>query len=124
MNFYLCKLCGNIADVVSGPATPMSCCGEVMTLLAANTVEASQEKHLPHVTKTDDGIKVQVGSVAHPMEEAHFIDFIVVKTEKGAQRVKLNIGAAPEAEFCFAAGDGPVEVYEYCNLHGLWKVTV
>jgi len=92
-----------------------------MTHLEPNTVEASHEKHLPHVTKTENGIRVAVGSVLHPMAEEHYIDFIYVKTERGGQLTGLAIGDSPEAVFSFV-GDKPVEVYAYCNLHGLWKV--
>jgi len=123
VKFKICKVCGNFAAMIHNKGGQMTCCGQNMTELIANTVEASQEKHLPAVTKTDQGIKVQVGSVLHPMESAHYIDFIYVKTEKGAQRKGLAVGESPEAEFCFV-DDKPVEVYAYCNLHGLWKTDV
>ena len=120
--FMICGLCGNIVGMVKDKGGPLSCCGKSMTQLMPNTVEASQEKHLPEVTKTSDGISVKVGSVPHPMEESHLVEFIYVKSAKGAQRVNFKAGDAPEAEFCCI--DLPAEVYEYCNLHGLWKTEV
>ncbi|MCL2566139.1 MAG: desulfoferrodoxin [Defluviitaleaceae bacterium] len=119
--FLICNLCGNIVGMVKEGGGTLSCCNQNMNNLVANTVEASTEKHLPEVTKTENGVKVQVGSVLHPMEEAHYIDFIYVKTDKGGHRAALKPGDAPEAEFCFV-NEKPLEVYEYCNLHGLWKV--
>lgn len=123
MKFLVCEGCGNIVGMIKDKGGTLNCCANTMVLLEPNTVEASQEKHLPDVTKTENGIKVQVGSVLHPMLEEHYIDFIYVKTDNGGQRVALNIGQSPEAEFCFD-GDKPLEVYAYCNLHGLWKVDV
>jgi len=124
MKFYKCNLCGNIIDIVHDGGGPLVCCGAEMTLLVPNTVEASTEKHLPEVTKTECGLHVKVGSVAHPMEDAHYIDFICVKSSRGVARVSLKVGAAPEADFCLCDYEGTVEVYEYCNLHGLWKTEI
>jgi superoxide reductase len=99
---------------------PVVCCGEKMEELIPNTVEASGEKHIPVVTRIDDcTIKVEVGSVAHPMLPEHHISFIYVETENGGIRVDLK--DKPEATIC-TCGAKPVAVYEYCNLHGLWKV--
>ncbi|MCL2851829.1 MAG: desulfoferrodoxin [Defluviitaleaceae bacterium] len=121
--FFICDICGNIVGMVKDKGGPLACCGKGMTLLVPNTVEASQEKHLPDVKKTEHGLSVSVGSVLHPMVEEHYIDFIYVKTEKGGQRVNLAVGESPEAEFC-CTGDKSLEVYAYCNLHGLWKTEV
>jgi len=121
--FFFCNRCGNVAVLAVAKGGVLSCCGEIMRELSPNTVDASQEKHLPVVEKTDGGIRVKVGGVPHPMQEEHFIDFIYVKTERGGQRIKLEVGDPPEAEFVFA-GDKPTEVYAYCNLHGLWKATI
>ena len=118
--FYVCKHCGNLIGVVLNKGVPLVCCGEEMAELVPNTVEASQEKHLPLVEKNGDIIRVSVGSVAHPMEEAHYIMFIYVETEKGGQRKGLKAGEEPSAEFKFA-DDKPTAVYAYCNIHGLWK---
>ena len=123
VKFFICDTCGNFIELIKDKGGPLNCCGKSMTLLEANTVEASTEKHLPEVTQTENGIKVKVGSVPHPMEEKHYIEFIYIKTEKGGQLIKLEAGDAPEAVFCLI-NDKPVEVYEYCNLHGLWKVAL
>ena len=93
-----------------------------MQELTVNTVDASVEKHMPVVTRVDDcHIKVEGGSVAHPMTEEHHIAFIYVETENGGMRINLPHTGKPEAVFCTCA-DKPVAVYEYCNLHGVWKV--
>ena len=117
--FYRCNHCGNVIQKVVDRRVPVVCCGEKMTELIPGTVDASVEKHLPVVTWLDDKtIKVEVGSVAHPMLEEHHISFIYVETENGG--MKINLTDKPEATFC-TCSDKPVAVYEYCNLHGLWK---
>ena len=88
-----------------------------------NTVEASQEKHIPFITFDGSVMKVQIGSVLHPATEEHYIDFIYVQTEKGGQRKSIKPGDAPVAEFSFI-DDKPIEVFAYCNLHGLWSAKV
>jgi len=119
--FFFCARCGNVAALAVAKGGALACCGEAMREIAPNTVEASREKHVPVVEKTADGIRVKVGAAPHPMQEDHRIDFIYVKTGRGGQRASLAPGDAPEAEFRFAAGDEPVEVFAYCNLHGMWK---
>ncbi|MCL2066439.1 MAG: desulfoferrodoxin [Treponema sp.] len=121
--FYICKHCGNIAGLVEDKGVPLVCCGDNMTELAPNTVEASTEKHLPSVKVSGDSISVQIGSVPHPMESEHYIAFVYVETERGGQRKSLKAGDAPALTFCFS-DDKPVAVYAYCNLHGLWKTEV
>ena len=121
--FFYCKRCGNIVAFINNSGVPMICCGEKLTELVPNTVEASVEKHLPVVNIADGSIKVQVGSAPHPMEEGHHISFIYVETEKGGQRKHLNIGEEAKASFSFL-DDKPVAVYAYCNLHGLWKTDI
>ena len=118
--FFICKHCGNLVGVIDDHAAPLVCCGEKMTELIPNTVEAAVEKHLPAVTVSADSIAVQVGSVLHPMEEAHHIAFVYVQTERGGQRKSFEIGEEPKATFSFA-DDKPIAVFAYCNLHGLWK---
>jgi superoxide reductase len=114
--FFKCRHCGNVIQKVVDSKVPVVCCGEKMEELVPNTVDASGEKHLPVVTKIDENtIKVEVGSVAHPMLPEHHIAFIYVETENGGVRVDLK--DIPEAE---VSVKNPVEVYEYCNLHGLW----
>lgn len=117
--FFKCKHCGNVIVKTVDSGVPVVCCGEKMEELVANTVDASQEKHVPVVTKVDEcTIKVEVGSVAHPMAPEHHISFIYVETENGG--ILANLKDKPEATFCIC-NDKPVAVYEYCNLHGLWK---
>jgi superoxide reductase len=116
---YKCELCGNIVEVLHGSDGTLVCCGQNMTLLTENTVDAAKEKHVPVIEKTADGYKVKVGSVAHPMEEKHFIQWIELIAD-GKSCIKfLKPGDAPEAEFKTAAAQ--VTAREYCNLHGLWK---
>ena len=118
--FYKCNHCGNVIIKTVDSGVPVVCCGEKMVELVPNTVDASQEKHVPVVTRVDDcRIKVEVGSVPHPMTEEHHIAFIYVETENGG--VQISLKDKPEAVFC-TCNDKPVAVYEYCNLHGLWKV--
>ena len=118
--FYKCRVCGNVIQKVVDSKVPVVCCGEKMEELIPNTVEASGEKHIPFVTRIDDNtIKVEVGSVHHPMLPEHHISFIYVETESGGIRVDLT--DEPVATIC-TAGAKPVAVYEYCNLHGRWKV--
>jgi len=121
--FFICKHCGNMAGLIENKGVPLMCCGENMTELVPNTVEASVEKHLPVVEKSDYILSVSVGDVPHPMEEAHHIAFVYVETERGGQRKCLKIGEEPKLSFAFTE-DKPVAVYAYCNLHGLWKTEV
>ncbi|MCD8361081.1 MAG: desulfoferrodoxin [Acidaminococcaceae bacterium] len=122
--FYICKHCGNMIGMIQSSGVNVVCCGDPMTELKPNTVEASQEKHLPVVTIEGNIVKVKVGSVEHPMTEEQHIARIYLETEQGGQRKKLAVGSKPEAEFALAGGDKVIGVYEYCNLHGLWLTKV
>ena len=117
--FFKCEHCGNLTGLILNKGVPLVCCGEKMKELVPNTAEASTEKHLPSLTVSVSGIEVQVGSVPHPMEEEHHITFVFVETENGGQRKCLKPGSAPRCAFSFIE-DKPVNVYAYCNLHGLW----
>jgi superoxide reductase len=119
LEVYKCNVCGNIIEVLHGGAGELVCCGQAMNLLAENTVDAAKEKHVPVVEKTADGVKVSVGSVAHPMEEKHYIEWIEIIAGGKSYRQFLNPGEAPEATFKVDAED--VAAREYCNLHGHWK---
>lgn len=124
IKFYKCAVCGNVAVKVVDSRVPLVCCGQKMEELVPNTVDASGEKHVPVVTQIDDcKIKVEVGSVPHPMTPEHHIAFIYVETENGGMRIDLPHEGKAEAIFCTCA-DKPVAVYEYCNLHGLWKTEI
>ena len=119
LEVYKCELCGNMVEVLHGGAGELVCCGESMVLLVENTVDAAKEKHVPVVEKTDAGVKVKVGDVAHPMEEKHYIEWIEIIVDGKSHRQFLNPGEAPEAVFQIEADN--VVAREYCNLHGLWK---
>lgn len=116
---YKCPLCGNIVEVVHTGAGELVCCGQPMDLMVENTVDAAKEKHVPVIEKTGNGFKVMVGSVPHPMEEKHWIEWIELHADGKVYRQDLAPGKAPEAEFCVDAAD--VTARAYCNLHGLWK---
>lgn len=116
---YKCEKCGIIALAIHEGVGKLICCGEPMELIKENTVEASVEKHIPVVEKTTDGIKVSVGSVLHPMEEKHYIEWIQVMAGNKCLTQILKPGDAPVAEFKV---DGDIcKVRAYCNLHGLWR---
>lgn len=119
--FYVCKHCGNIYAAVKESGVKVKCCGEDMTLIVPGTVDASKEKHIPVYKKEGNKVTVTVGSVIHPMEEAHYIEWISIQTKQGNQRKVLNPGQEPVACFCLCEGDEVEAVYAYCNLHGLWK---
>lgn len=120
IKFYICEKCGNIAMKVVDAGVPMMCCGQKMTELAANSVDAAQEKHVPVIERVGDIVTVSVGEVEHPMAEDHYIQFILLHTTRGTQLARLNPGDAPKAVFALADGAEPVEAFEYCNKHGLW----
>jgi len=119
LEVYKCEVCGNIVEVLHGGDGELVCCGQPMTLLTANTVDAAKEKHVPVIEKVAGGYKVKVGSVAHPMEEKHYIEWIELIAGDKAYRQFLKPGDAPEAFFAVDASQ--VSAREYCNLHGLWK---
>ncbi|MCL6590739.1 MAG: desulfoferrodoxin [Firmicutes bacterium] len=120
LDIFKCKHCGNIVEVVHPAGGQLVCCGEPMALMVENTVEASKEKHLPVLEKTAEGYKVKIGSIVHPMESAHYIEWIELVADGKAYRQFLNPGDNPEAVFCIPACT-QVSAREYCNLHGLWK---
>lgn len=117
--FYKCETCGNVVVKLVDSKVPVMCCGKKMEELVPNTVDASGEKHLPVVTMLDDKrMKIEVGSVAHPMETEHHIAFIYVELENGG--IKVDLKDKPET-IVYLGDEKPLAVYEYCNLHGLWK---
>lgn len=120
--FYKCNHCGNVIEKIVDSNVPVKCCGENMQELVANTVDASAEKHVPVVTRIDENtLKIEVGSAAHPMLPEHHIAFIYIETENGGTRI--NLSDKPEAIYHTCNGN-PIAVYEYCNLHGLWKTDI
>jgi superoxide reductase len=116
---YKCEVCGNIIEVLHEGKGELVCCGQPMKLYKENTIDAAKEKHVPVIEKTAKGFKVNVGSVTHPMEEKHYIEWIELIADGVSYRKFLTPGDGPEAEFCLDAAR--VAAREYCNLHGLWK---
>lgn len=121
MKFLICKHCGNIVAYVHASGVPVVCCGENMAELIPNTTDAAVEKHVPVIERQEDSVTVRVGSVDHPMTDAHFIQWIALETKMGNQRKELKPGDAPRACFALCKGDEVIDAYAYCNLHGLWK---
>ena len=120
--FFKCRHCGNVIVKMVDSKVPVVCCGEKMEELVPGTVEASVEKHLPVVKRLDEcSVRVEVGSVLHPMTPEHHISFIYLETAHGGRFI--NLDKEPAAEFC-VCDDKLVAVYEYCNLHGLWKTEI
>jgi len=116
---YKCSVCGNIVEVVHGGAGELVCCGQPMELLDEKTADAATEKHVPVIEKIDGGYKVKVGSVPHPMEEKHYIEWIELLADGKAYRQFLDPGMPPEAVFNIQADS--ITAREHCNIHGLWK---
>jgi superoxide reductase len=116
---YKCDACGNIVEVLHEGTGELVCCGEPMKLQKENTVDASNEKHVPVITKDEQGVVVTVGSVEHPMDEDHYIEWIEISTDKGSSKKFLKPGEPPKAMFPVKAEN--VKARAYCNLHGLWK---
>lgn len=121
MKFYVCEHCGNMVEMVKDAGVPVMCCGQKMTELIPGTSDGAVEKHVPVVTIDGNNVSVMVGEVEHPMVEAHFIEWIAIETSTGSQRKSLKPGQEPKAEFVLADGESVINVYAYCNLHGLWK---
>jgi len=119
LDIYKCQHCGNIVQVLHGGGAPHVCCGENMKLMKAGETDGAKEKHVPVIEKTADGFKVTVGSVAHPMQDEHYIEWIELIADGKSYKAFLKPGEAPVAEFCIKADH--VTAKEYCNLHGLWK---
>ena len=117
--FYVCPHCGNLVEMVNDAGVKPVCCGQPMNELVPNTVEASGEKHKPDVKVENGVVNVNVGSVNHPMEEVHWIEWVQLNTDKGSQRKFLKPGEAPNVSFLLGE-DKPLAVYAYCNIHGLW----
>ncbi|MEN9979796.1 MAG: desulfoferrodoxin [candidate division WOR-3 bacterium] len=119
LEIYKCEICGNIVEVLHSGAGQLVCCGQPMKLLVENTTDASREKHVPVIEKTATGYLIKVGSMPHPMEEKHYIEWIELIADERAYRQFLVPGQKPEAEFSVQAQN--VYAREYCNIHGLWK---
>ena len=121
MRFFICEHCGNLITFLHDAKVPVVCCGQKMTELIPGTVDAATEKHIPVVEKDGNNVIVKVGSVPHPMIDSHFIQWVALETNKGCQIQYLEPDTPPVANFSLSNGEEIVNVYEYCNLHGLWK---
>ena len=119
--FYICEHCGNIIAMVKNKGVPVMCCGQKMKDISPNTTDAAQEKHVPVYKIEGNNVIVDVGSVAHPMIDAHFIEWVSIQTNFGNQRKALKPNDAPHVEFALLDGEKIEAVYAYCNLHGLWN---
>jgi len=119
LEVYKCSICGQIIEVLEGGGGELVCCGQAMEQLVENTVDAAKEKHVPVIEKADGSVKVSVGSVPHPMEDKHSIQWIELLADGKSYKQFLSPGDAPEAIFSVDAND--ISAREYCNLHGLWK---
>ena len=119
LQVYKCEVCGNMVEMIHAGKGKLVCCNQEMKLMEENTVDAAKEKHVPVIEKTDRGVKVKVGEVAHPMEEKHYIEWVQILYDDKSCRKFLKPGDVPEAEFEVKADR--VTAREYCNIHGLWK---
>jgi superoxide reductase len=119
LQVYKCNVCGNMVELIHEGIGTLTCCNQAMQLIEENTVDAAKEKHVPVIEKTAEGFLVKVGSVAHPMQDEHYIEWIQLLADGKAYRQFLKPGEKPEALFSIKAKD--VSAREYCNLHGLWK---
>ena len=124
MTFYKCAHCGNIIAHIEDSGVRCVCCGEEMKPIVPNTSDGAGEKHVPVISVNGNTVTVTVGSVEHPMLEAHHIAWIILETRQGRQRKTLRPGEKPVAQFALVEGDAPVAAYDYCNLHGLWSAVV
>ena len=121
MKFLFCKDCGYMVQVVKDADCKLECCGKEIPELIPGTTDAAVEKHVPAITVDGAKVSVAVGSVAHPMADVHYIEWICIETKKGSQMAALKPGDEPKAEFILTEGDKLIAAYAYCNLHGLWK---
>ncbi len=121
MRFFKCDICGKIVAMVEERNVPTICCGKPMMELVPNTMDGAKEKHIPVWEVKDGVVTVTVGSVKHPMLEEHYIQWIVLVTDKGNQRKELHPGEEPVAQFALLPDEHVLAVLEYCNLHGLYQ---
>ena len=121
MKLFKCSRCGNIIYTINDKCEGITCCGEDVALLEANTVDAAKEKHVPVVNIENNIIEVNVGDVDHPMTKEHYIEFILIETNKGVRINNLKPGDTPHTSFILEEDEELINTYAYCNLHGLWK---
>lgn len=121
LRVFRCKKCGQMVIMLKKSKCDMYCCGLAMEELIPGTTDAAVEKHVPVYEVKDNKVYVTIGDVIHPMVENHYIEWIILETEKGIQKKDLTPKDEPKAIFPLLEGDKVLAVYEYCNLHGLWK---
>lgn len=121
LKFYRCHICGNIVTPVKSHGVAFTCCGTEMEVIPLGMVDAAEEKHVPFVKIDGNIVRVNIGSVDHPMNENHYIEWIAIETKNGQQVKALNPDSAPHVDFALTDDDEFVAAYAYCNLHGLWK---
>ena len=121
MRVFICEHCGNMVEMIKDKGVPVMCCGQKMTELIPGTSDGAVEKHVPVVSVDGNKVSVMVGEVEHPMVAAHYIEWIAIETSVGMQRKTLRPEQAPKAEFILEDGETVIDVYAYCNLHGMWK---
>lgn len=121
LKFYYCRHCGKIISMVKDGAPDTICCGEKMAELVPGTSDGDQEKHIPVIKISGNKVSVTVGSKIHPSVNEHYIEWILLQTDKTIQQKWLNPGNPPEAEFAIMVGEKVEAAYEYCNLHQLWR---
>jgi superoxide reductase len=119
LQVYKCEICGNIVEVLHEGQGQLVCCNQPMKLLEEQTEEQGKEKHVPVIEKKDKAVKVKIGSVPHPMEEKHYIEWVAIQTDKGVFRKFLKPGEKPEADFEIT--EDILQAREYCNVHSLWS---
>ncbi|MGD9141732.1 MAG: desulfoferrodoxin [bacterium] len=119
LQVYKCEICGNIVEVIHGGQGELVCCGKPMKLLKEQRADSAKEKHVPVVEAAADGVTVKVGSIPHPMETEHYIEWVQIMSGDNAYRIFLKPGGAPEGTFKVLKGD--LSAREYCNVHGLWR---
>lgn len=124
LKFYYCKNCGKIIAIVKDTKLPTICCGEAMQELVPGVTDAAAEKHVPVISVEGNVVTVSVGEVSHPMLEEHYIEWVLLQTNKGIQKKWLKPGEEPKVRFILDEGEKAVAAYEYCNLHKLWKASV
>lgn len=120
IKFYRCDICGNLIAMIDDSGVVPECCGSPMTELIPGEVDAPIEKHLPVITRHEHCVSVRIGSVPHPMTEAHFISWVILTTDRGAYMKSLKPGEEPLAKFHLSLHEEPCAAYAYCNLHGLY----
>lgn len=123
MKIYRCKKCGNIIIAINDEGGTLSCCDIKMVELKANSVDAAVEKHVPVISEEDGIVTVTCGEVIHPMTDEHYIEFMIIETDKGYSIKYLNPGDEPKCVFKLVDDEKLISAYAYCNLHGLWVNT-